>query len=276
MKAGTAIVIADQQNTVTSTNTLVVTRAGADTIVSQGTTVNTFTLFTAGANVTLISDGVSKWNVIACKMGVNVRRLLSGSAATYTATVGCTRQCVTMWAGGGGGGAQATNNGTNGGTSSFQVNSTGTAWTCIGGTGGTNGGGSVQSGTGGTGGTTGAGTLVHRADGSTGGASWTGAGAQMPGIGGTAFGAGQGGTMSVNPAAGTNAPTNSGGGGSGAFAAGTGAGGGGGGGEYVEFWVTGMTTATYTVGAAGAGGAAGTRAGGNGAAGAIIVEEFFD
>jgi hypothetical protein len=64
-KPGEPLVIADENNGITSTNTLVVSRAGADTIVAQGTTINSITLSSAGDGVALISDGASKWIVMA-------------------------------------------------------------------------------------------------------------------------------------------------------------------------------------------------------------------
>jgi hypothetical protein len=56
--AGTPIRVEDAQNTITTSNALVVSRAGADTINTTGTSV----AFTgAGAGATFISDGVSNW-----------------------------------------------------------------------------------------------------------------------------------------------------------------------------------------------------------------------
>lgn len=206
-----------------------------------------------------------------------VTRLTSGTAATYTAPAGCVRQRIRMVAAGGGGGATVTNSGANGTSSSFQVNATGTAWTAVFGNGGTaaSGAGSTAGGAGGTGGVDGStGTLILRIAGTAGsnGANAVGGAAGVGGItplGGAAVRP----AIGVNPVAGANAGANSGCGGNGGQ--GGNSGGGGGAGEYVEFWVTGCTTATYTVGAAGAGGAAGTNAGGNGAAGWIVIEEFY-
>lgn len=274
VKAGTLIAISDQLNTVTSTNTIVITAAGADTIIAQGTGVTTLTLFTAGANASLVSDGVSKWSVVAIKQGVKVTRLITGGPLTFTATVGATRHRVRMVGPGAGGGAQATNAGANGSAAtSFQVNGTGTAWTAAAGTGGPNGSATTVGGAGGTGGTDGTtGTLIYRQAGGRGSGSTTSATFVMQSGGISALG----GSAPANGAAATGQTpqTNSGGGGGGG---GVGpSGGGGGAGEYVEFWVTGMVTATYTIGTGGAGGSAGTNAGGAGAAGIIIIEEFFD
>lgn len=57
VNAGGLIMVGDLQGTITPTNTLIISRAGADTI--NGAT--TFTLSSAFAFVELISDGVSKW-----------------------------------------------------------------------------------------------------------------------------------------------------------------------------------------------------------------------
>lgn len=274
VKAGTLVVISDQLNTVTSTNTIVITAAGADTIIAQGTGVTTLTLLTAGANASLISDGVSKWNVVSIRQGMKVTRLITGGPLTYTATVGATRHLVTIVGPGGGGGAQITNAGSNGSAAtSFQVNATGTAWTAGAGTGGPNGSATTIGGAGGTGGTDGTtGTLVYRQNGGRGDSSTTS----------TTFVTQHGGISALGGAApashvagtGQTPQTNSGGGGGGG---GVGpSGGGGGAGEYAKFWVYGMVTATYTIGAGGAGGPAGTNAGGAGAAGIAIIEEFFD
>lgn len=277
VKAGTLVAISDQLNTVTSTNTIVITAAGADTIIAQGTGVTTLTLFTAGANASLISDGVSKWSVVGIKQGVKITRLLSGTAQTYTATVGCTRQRVTIWGPGGGGGAQVTNAGAAGSAdTSFQVNATGTAWTAVKGSGGPSGSANTSGGVGGTGGTDGSiGTLINRITGMRGGPSQGGS-VTSAGIGGPAAMIGVAGAVSATGATGGAAPTNSGGGGACGGTTGSGYGGGGGGGEWVQFWVTGMTSALYTIGLGGAGGAAGTVAGGVGAAGGATIEEFFD
>lgn len=278
VRAGTLIVISDQANAITSANVIAVTCQGADTIVTQGTAITTTLLSTAGANASFISDGVSKWNVVGMRMGVNVQRLLSGTTATYTATVGCTRQRVTGCGGGAGGGAVTLNAAAvAGGTSSFQVNTTGTAWTCIGGAlGAAAAGAGGVGGSGGTDGTTG--TLIDRVIGGRGQDGMGSAAAAANGLGGQGGSNPRGGAgAGRNSAAGTAAAANTGAGGGGAGGGSAQNGGSGGGaGEWVSFWVTGMTSATYTVGAGGAGGTAGTNAGGAGAAGIWIVEEFFD
>lgn len=279
VKAGTAIVIADQANALSASIAITVTRAGADTIVSQGTGVTTFIMFTAGSNVTLLSDGVSKWNIIACKMGVIGYELLSGTA--FTATVGATRHRVRGVAGGGGGGARTTNAGASGTNSTFQVNGTGTAWSCVAGAGGAAVGGGA--GVGGSGGTDGSiGTKVCRVSGGDGGIASMIIDASSDGQ--ASFGGGPGGGGGMFGGAGLSAASqgnlgkaNTGGGGGGGSSLITAKGGsGGGGGEYLEFWVYGMVSAVYAVGAGGAGGAAGGNAGGNGGSGRWIIEEFFD
>jgi hypothetical protein len=57
--AGQVIVIADESGTVTNTNTLVVTRAGSDTIDGS----STFAINVPYGSVILISDGTSKWTI---------------------------------------------------------------------------------------------------------------------------------------------------------------------------------------------------------------------
>lgn len=279
IKGGTQITISDQANAVSSTNQMSVDRQGADTMVLQGTTITSLRLVDAGAQITLISDGVSKWNVLTLRRGPGVQRFITGGPLTYTATVGCTRQRVTGTAGGGGGGARGTNNGTNGTSSSFQVNATGTAWTAVLGQGGTLAG---AGGTGGTGGVNGSlGTLIDRWPGADGGVSAVQTDATGDGqsifTGGTGGASIRGGAGMPAATTGGSAKTNSGSGGAGGNSLITAKGGGGGGaGESVSFWVTGMTSATYTVGAKGTGGAAGGSAGGDGGDGIWIVEEFFD
>lgn len=231
-------------------------------------------------NTTL--HGLEYWNGsvwIVLGQQPTVQRLLSGTAQTYTSPAGVVRHRVWQIAGGAGGGAQATNPGTAGGDTSFQVNATGTAWTCIGGTGGAvsaNNGG--QGGAGGTGGTDGStGTKIDRCAGSKGGTGQGGSGAGnlIGGPGGSSPKGGAGQSTTSGAGSPTAAIVNSGSGGAGIGTAGGTASGGGGSGEWVSFWVAGMTTATYTVGALGAGGVAGTLAGGAGGSGIIIVEEFY-
>jgi hypothetical protein len=270
VKPGQRIIVSDEANGITSTNTLVLSRAGTDTIVAQGTTVTSITLQSAGDAIAVISDGVSKWLVDGIRKLPTVQRFTSGSAQTYTPAVGVSAIRVRMVGGGGGGGAQATNNGAAGTDTSFNV------WTAKAGNGGANGGAAAgQGAAGGTGGANGTGTLIARFDGQAGAGIQTSplSGMGQPG-GNSVFGGA--GVYHNNTAAGSSAAANTGSGGAGGTSNGAGAGGGGGGaGEYVEFWVNNPGNTTYTVGSGGNGGAAGTQAGGNGAAGVIIIEEFY-
>jgi hypothetical protein len=271
-KPGEPLVIADENNGITSTNTLVVSRAGADTIVAQGTTINSITLSSAGDGVVLISDGASKWLIVALRKGPTVQRFTSGAAQTYTPAIGCKSIRVRIRAGGGGGGAVATNAGAVGVDSSFAP-SGGSTWTAVHGNGGAANGGA--GGAGGTGGTNGTGTLVNRADGQSGAVGQGAAAAGVNPVAGAGGGNG-GGLSGAASAGGVAAKANTGGGGSGGISgANSTAGSGGGEGESVEFWMNTPVSATYTVGGGGNGGSAGTQAGGNGAAGIIIVEEFY-
>ncbi len=249
-----------------------------DTWTTAGRNVSPTAGVDFGYNTTL--NALEFWNgTIWRSIGKDstVQRLTSGTAATFTPSTGAVRFRIRMVGPGGGGGAQATNSGSAGSAdTSFQVNSTGTAWTVVKGSGGSNGGSSTIGGAGGTGGTNGStGTLIDRANGGYGGPSVNGAGASvLYGWGGASARVP---TVGVNTSGniGVTASANSGGGGSGGGTNATAWGAGGGGGEYMEFTVTGMTTATYTIGTGGAGGSAGTVAGGAGAAGIIIVEEFY-
>lgn len=200
-------------------------------------------------------------------------RLITGGPLTYTSPAGVIRHRVTLVGPGGGGGAQVTNAGSNGSAAtSFQVNGAGTAWTAGAGTGGPSGSATTVGGAGGTGGTDGTtGTLIYRQAGGRGDGSHTSTTFVMQRGGISALGGSAPATGAT--ATGQTPQTNSGGGGGGG---GVGpSGGGGGAGEFVSFWVTGMTTAIYTIGAGGNGGNAGTNAGGAGAAGIVICEEYY-
>lgn len=222
-------------------------------------------------NTTL--HGAEYWNGtawIVLGQAPTVQRLTSGTGATFTPTAGAVRFRIRMVGPGAGGAGGNANNGSNGSAAtSFQVNSTGTAWTAAVGVGGTaNGGAGGLGGNGGTDGSTG--TKVARFKGGDGGSGGTAA-ANAGGIGGSsAFGgAGRGGGTTGQ--AGFDGSGSGGGGGN----SGGATGGGGGSGEYVEFLVSGMTTATYTIGTGGAAGIAGGQAGGKGGDSIIIVEEFY-
>jgi hypothetical protein len=88
VNAGQEIVVADFQGTVTGTNTLVVSRAGADTI-NGGTTA---TISAANGGLLLRSDGVSKWTAQAFTAGSGVTSItagqgLSGGTITTSGTI---------------------------------------------------------------------------------------------------------------------------------------------------------------------------------------------
>jgi hypothetical protein len=265
--AGTQVTVSDEANGITSTNTLAVSRAGSDTIVAQGTTVNSITLSSAGDSITLISDGSSKWLIKALRKSPTVQRFTSGTSQTYTPATGVARIRVRMVGGGGGGGARATNNGANGTDTSFG------SWTAIHGVGGVANGGT--GGTGGTGGANGTGTLIFRVDGMAGMTWGAGSTIRISGSSGGSSVFGGAGSGASSTSAGNNAAANSGSGGQGGGGSSSSSGAGGGAGEYVEFWVSNPGPTTYTVGAKGTGGAAGGAAGGDGAAGVIIIEEFY-
>src|SRR6266700_5446097 len=152
---GQSLTITDEANGITSTNTLVVSRAGSDTVVAQGTTVSSITLASAGALITLISDGSSKWIVQSLRQAPNVQVFTSGSAQPYTTPVGALYLKLRMIGGGGGGGASATNNGSAGTDTSFG------RWTAKTGSGGAHGGNGAG-GVGGRGGADGVGTRIAR------------------------------------------------------------------------------------------------------------------
>src|SRR5258708_7365649 len=121
----------------------------------------------AGETATIKYDGAnSRWRLISATTprgltptSPTVQRFLSG-AANYTPPAGVVRIRLRMCGGGGGGGAEATNNGANGGDTSFGT------WTAIHGNGGAASAG--VPGTGGTGGVNGTGTLIVRLSGSDG------------------------------------------------------------------------------------------------------------
>lgn len=246
------------------------TAAGSGDIVVNGLYLISYNSALNGAVGGFVLDNPSA----STFSNTTTTRLITGGPLTYTPPAGAVRFRVRMVGGGGGGGATVTNAGVIGTATSFQVNATGTAWTAApGGAGPTAGTGAA--GAGGTGGTDGStGNLVARIPGANGSRGL----GQINGLGGyggsSVFGGG--GDQVTNATNGVAAKTNTGSGGSSAgINAGANPPGGGGAGEYVEFWVTGMTTATYTVGPGGAGGAAGTNSGGAGATGIIIIEEFY-
>ena len=244
-------------------------RIGANNIGIAVNAAKVLDIATTGLTVTGLLTSTAKTTP-------STQRLTSGTGATFTPTAGAILWRVRMLGPGSGGGAAITNNGSvSAGDTSFQVNSTGTAWTAAkSATGGASGSTNGNGGVGGSGGTDGStGTLVFRLPGNGGGGGALQGTTGIGGVGGAGPFGGAG--RALGQSAGVAATTNSGAGGGGAGDAASHAAGGGGAGEYVEFWVTGMTTATYTIPAGGAGGTAGTNAGGNGGSGVIIVEEFY-
>jgi hypothetical protein len=249
------------------------TQAQLTTLCNLATTSLSGCIPALPGNTTTFLRGDGTFTSPSVSLGaITVQRFTSGSAQTYTPTVGTLRIHVRMAGGGGGGGAGVTNNGSGGGDSSFGT------WTAIHGNGGSAGAGTGgPGGAGGSGGTNGTGTLVTRFSGGTGGGGFT-ANTMTSNGGGMGGSNPFGGAAGATSQAGAAAAANTGAGGGGGYSGGvTQTGGGGGAGEYVEFWMTAAqigASQTYTVGNGGNGGAAGGNAGGNGAAGIIIVEEY--
>lgn len=304
VNAGQEIVIADFQGTVTASNTLVISRAGADT-VNGGTAV---TITSANGAYLLKSDGTSKWTAqalgaaaaggvssVTCGTGLSggtittsgtcaistarqtlptIQKLTSGTSATYTTPANVLWIEVKMVGGGGAGAGGGTTAGTggNGGTTSFGLHS------APGGTGGT--AGTQQGPAGGIGGTIGAGGIGREQPGCPGSSTLTALTAgSFGGVGGCSMlGPGGQGANGIF-AGGVAPPANSGGGGGG--------GGGnnsqisgpaGGGGDGLDIIIgSPVSTYTYTIGAGGTAGTAGTSgtAGGAGGSGFIMVIEHY-
>lgn len=292
--AGQTLIVADFQGTVTVSNTLVIARAGADTI--NGST--SVTINSANGAFVLISDGTSKWTAQAIgaaavsgvsslggqtgALGVTAPLSMSGTNLTVSLPVSTQQLFITgtgatytrpsspapiyirvrMVGGGGGGAGSGTTPGatTGGGATTFN------ALSAAGGSGASTvfgGAGGALAGTGSQGGDGNAALNAAQSMGGQGGGSVFGSGGQ----------AGPNGPSVGNP----GGPYGSGGGGAGCAAT-TGAGGGGGSGAYRELLITApASTYTYTVGAGGTGGSAGTSgaAGGAGKVGIIIVDEFY-
>jgi hypothetical protein len=81
VNAGYEIIIADESGTVTTTNTIVVTRAGSDTIDGETST----TIGSAYGVKRFISDGTSKWT---CNSGqANIVRIVGSVSNTATDTL---------------------------------------------------------------------------------------------------------------------------------------------------------------------------------------------
>lgn len=97
MNAGQEIIIVDESNTVTNTNTIVIARAGSDTINGASTS---YTLATARGRVALMSDGVSNWTAPA-QLGPTD----FAASGTYTIPSNATHIRILALGAGGGGGA---------------------------------------------------------------------------------------------------------------------------------------------------------------------------
>lgn len=264
--AGQPLTVCDQAMTLTGTNSLVVTANGADTIVGHNGAVSTITMTNPGACVTLLSDGVSKWNNPASMLAPSIQIKTSGSGNITTPNG--VLYCVAKLQGGGGGGAGS---GTTPGAATAGGNTTLDTLTANGGAlGSTSAGGTAA------GGTAIGCNIITQTGGAGGGASNQNATSGGTG-GGSRYGAGsQGGFATAAPAAST-AP-GSGGGGAGQNTTANGGGGGGAGG-YCEHVYTNPipTTLAYAVGAKGNAGTAGTggNAGADGVAGRIEYACYF-
>ena len=98
VNAGGTITVADIDGVVTSSNTIVVTRAGSDTINGA----NTFTLNAAYQGATLTSDGSSKWlvsNINIAQMPAFTGGNVTSSAGSGTLTIGAAQVTNAMLAG---------------------------------------------------------------------------------------------------------------------------------------------------------------------------------
>jgi hypothetical protein len=84
VNAGGSIMIDDLQNTLTSTNTLIISRAGSDLINA----LSTLTLNVAGMRCVLISDGTSKWTATLTVTGVTgTGSAVLAASPTFTGTM---------------------------------------------------------------------------------------------------------------------------------------------------------------------------------------------
>lgn len=196
-----------------------------------------------------------------------VQVLTSGSAATYTTSIGATRLEIQMIAGGGGGNSGASGNTIFGSTTAVGGSNSST----------------TTGGAGGSGGTTGTGTVVRRVTGGNGGWGQSIVQGSSPPTTGNLIGGngcsspfGQGGISEASAAA-FPPVANLGSGGAGiglTFLSSSGpynAVGGGGCGEYVEFFINApAATYTYTVGVAGGSSTS------IGSTGVIVVKEYYN
>jgi hypothetical protein len=306
---GQAMLIVDLAGGVTGVNTLVITRAGSDTI-NGGPTA---TISAANGAYYLVSDGTSKWTAqsmgaasgggvtsVACGTGLDggtittsgtcslsaARRtartvqkfLTSSTSGTYTTPANVLSIDIIMVGAGGGGqgsGAPTVGNGTAGGNVCW--NTSGAACTTpvyqvssgAGGAGAAAAGGVVS----------GSGTCDIAVAGGSGSGSTSTVGAFHGSPGGSSAlgGNGGGGTPGNN---GGSGQANTGGGGGGGSSNGTGiTGAGGGAGAYCVVRISAPAASyTYAIGAAGSAGTAGSSgfAGGNGGTGGIWVFENYN
>ena len=81
--AGLPLVVADETGSVTTANTLIIARAGSDTI--DGAT--SVTLDSAYGFVVLVSDGSAKWTVLASSVGTNLLAVAAGTTPSPTTLV---------------------------------------------------------------------------------------------------------------------------------------------------------------------------------------------
>lgn len=96
LNAGQELIVKDTSNTVTTTNTIVITKAGSDTFDNGASNL---VIMNSGGSVRIFSDGTSKWNVTA--RGPN--RQIFVASGTWTKVAGVTLVRVVAIGGGGGG-----------------------------------------------------------------------------------------------------------------------------------------------------------------------------
>lgn len=98
--AGVTIQVFDEQRTITATNTLSIARAGTDTIEGGSASI---VLSSAGASVTLMTNGSSKWSIVGQKRSVNIQ--VFTASGTYTPAVGARSAHFRVIGAGGAGGS---------------------------------------------------------------------------------------------------------------------------------------------------------------------------
>lgn len=248
VNAGHTLDICDQAQALTAVNSMVVTAAGADTIIGHNGSTTTITLSTPGVCLTLKSDGSSKWNNPASMVPPSIQVKTSGSG-TITTPLGVL-YCKARLIGGGAGGAGS------GTTPTAATAGTATTLGALTANGGALG--STTAGTTAAGGTSSGCNILNLQGGPGGGSS--NQNQTIGGAGGQSFfgGGSAGGFSSAAP---TAAMANSGGGGGGGGQqAAVNGGGGGGAGGYCEHIYTNPISATfsYAVGPGGNAGGAGT------------------